>query len=214
MCAGAAAALLAVVLGCAVPAALWYRTVGPPPIPARYTPPKDQPMLVLVENVHSGSQALPEADDLGRVMYDTLKANDVAPLVDPTKLHGLRDANAQAFAKMSIAEIGRAVGARQVLYVDVKQLDLENPPGSEVVKARVSVVVKVVDVATARPAWPESGDGEPYVHETRLARVTDMSTRGSISRQVLRESGEQLSRWFYNFKPETMGEENADVKLR
>jgi hypothetical protein len=93
-------------------------------------------------------------------------------------------------------------------------LDLENPPGSEVVRARVAVDIKVVDVATARTAWPDTGEPEPYAHETRLARVTEQSTRSGISRQVLRESGEQMARWFYDFKPETMGEENADVKLR
>jgi hypothetical protein len=211
---GAGALLVAITLGCAVPGALIYRTMGPPPIPARYKPPKDQPMLVLVENVHSGTQALPEADDLAKVMYDDLKVNEVAPLVEPTKLHDLRDADPKGFAKMTIAQIGQAVGARQVLYVHVKQLDLENPPGSEVVRARVAVDIKVVDVATARTAWPDTGEPEPYAHETRLARVTEQSTRSGISRQVLRESGEQMARWFYDFKPETMGEENADVKLR
>jgi hypothetical protein len=211
---GAGALLLAIALGCAVPGALLYRTLGPPPIPARYAPPKDLPLLVLVENVHSGSQALPEADDLAKVMYDDLKENKVAPLVDPARLHDLRDADSKGFAKMTIAQIGQAVGARQVLYVHVRQLDLENPPGSEVVKARVAVDVKVVDVATARTAWPDNGETEPFAHETRLERVTEQSTRSAISRQVLRESGEQLARWFYDFKPETMGEENADVKLR
>src|SRR3954447_8313991 len=78
--------------GCQVPSALWYRTVGPPPIPARYKPPQE-PLLILVENVHSGSQALPEADDLAMVMHDALLENHVAPLIDPATLHEVRDAN-------------------------------------------------------------------------------------------------------------------------
>jgi hypothetical protein len=200
--------------GCQVPAALWYRTVGPPPIPARFAPPKDQPLLVLGENVHSGSHALPEADDLARVVYDDLKENKVAPMVDPAALHDLRDRNAIAFSKMSISEVGRQVGARLIIYVNVNELNIENPPGSEMVKAKLKASVKVIDVATARTLWPENGAGEPYDFESRLQRVTDQSTRSVVNRQVLRDSGQQIARWFYDFKPETMGEENQDLKLR
>lgn len=200
--------------GCAVPSAITYKVFGPPPIPAKYAPPKEEPLLVLVENVHSGAHALPEADDLARVVYDDLKENKVAPMVDPAKLHDLRDANPNAFSKMSIAEVGRRLGARQIIYVDVNELNIENPPGSEMVRARLAAKVKVIDVDSARIVWPENGAGEPYDFESRLTRVTDQSTRSAVNRQVLRDSGTQIARWFYNFKPETMTEENQDLKLR
>lgn len=200
--------------GCMVPSAILYKTVGPPPIPARYAPKKDQPLLVLVENVHSGGQAMPEADELARVVADDLKANDVAPVVDTALLHELRDRNAIAFSKMSISEVGRRLGAKQIVYVNVNELNIINPPGSEMVAAKVGATVKVVDVETARTVWPETGAGEPYDYESRLTRVTDRSTRSAVNRQVLRETGVQIARWFYNYKPETMTEENHDLRLR
>src|SRR3954470_13619945 len=101
-CAAVLSAAAVVAPGCQVPSAIWYKTMGPPPIPARYPPPKDQPLLVLIENVHSGAQALPEADELAHVVYDDLKANQVAPMVDPGLVHDLRDENAAKFDKMTI----------------------------------------------------------------------------------------------------------------
>ena len=99
------------------------------------------------------------------------------------------------------------------MYV-ISELNIVNPPGSEMVKAKLSLTVKVIDVASAQGVWPESGSGEPYEFESRLTRVTDRSTRSGVNRQVLRDSGQQIARWFYNFKPETMTEENQDLRLR
>src|SRR5688572_9904279 len=85
--------------GCAAPAVLAYKIFGPPPIPARYVPANTEPMLVLVENPHSGAIAIPEADELSRVIYGDLEEHKVAPQVDPSRLHELRDQNPTAFAK-------------------------------------------------------------------------------------------------------------------
>lgn len=209
-----AAVLLALSLaGCAVPSAILYKTMGPPPIPARYTPPKE-PLLVLVENVHSGANAIPEADDLARVVYDDLKEHEVGPLIDPAKIHELRDENPKSFGKMSISDVGRALGAKQILYVHVSELNIEVPPGSEMVRVKVGASVKMVDVATAQTVWPDDGQSEPYQYESRLERVGDNTSRTNLSKQVLHQSGVQIGRWFYNFKPETMTEENADLHLR
>jgi hypothetical protein len=200
--------------GCAAPAAIAYKLFGPPPIPPRYTPPKTEPMLVLVENPHSGAIAIPEADELSRVIYEELDAQKVAPQVDPAKLHELRDRDAAAFDKMSIAEIGRTLGARQVLYVHVDRLDVENAPGSDMVKTRIAASLKVIDATTAMTAWPNAGDTEQFEHQTPYRRIEAGTTPSQLKREILRESGVELARWFYPWKPETMIDENRDVKLR
>ena len=50
--------------GCALPAAILYKTMGPPNVPARYTPPKE-PMLVLVEEATPGGGYHVETEELG-----------------------------------------------------------------------------------------------------------------------------------------------------
>jgi hypothetical protein len=199
--------------GCAVPGALLYKFAGPPPIPPKYVVPQ-KPLLLLVENAHSGAAAMPEADELTRVIYDDLLEHKVAPLIDPARIQNLRDASPQAFGKMSIAQIGQRLGAAQVLYLHVDQLDIEVPQGSEMVRVKVAVKAKIVDVPTAQTVWPMSGDTEPYDYETRLQRADTSVTRSSLNHQMLRDSGVEIARWFYAYQPETMREENQDLKLR
>jgi hypothetical protein len=214
----AAAVLLGVLVlgaaGCAVPGVFAYKVFGPPPVPARYTPPKTDPMLVLVENQHSGAVAIPEADELSRVIYQDLDEHKVAPQIDPSKLHDLRDRSPNLFAKMTIAEIGRTLGAKQVLYVHIDRLDLDNPAASDMVKTRMAATVKIVDTSTAMTAFPQSGETEPFVHETPHRRIESATNSSELKRLILREGGLEIARWFYPWKPETMRDENRDVQLR
>ena len=207
-------ALAILVGGCAAPSVLAYKLFGPPAIQPRYAPPKTEPMLVLVENQHAGAIAIPEADELSRVIYQELEDQKVAPQIDPVKLHELRDRNPSSFPKMTIAEIGRTLGAKQVLYVHVDRLDLDNAPGSDMVKTKMAASIKVVNATTAMTAWPNSGDAELFEHQTPYRRIQAGTTPSQLKREILRESGVEIARWFYAWKPETMGEENRDVKLR
>lgn len=212
---GVACALLLglAVAGCSVPGALLYKFAGPPAIPARYNVPKT-PLLVLVENAHSGAIAIPETDALAQVIYEDLRENKVAPLIDPDKVHELRDHNPITFAKMSIAEIGQRVGAQQVLYIRVHQLDIEAPPASDVVRLKIGAKIRIVEAAIARTTWPDSGDTEAFEVETPWQRIEPGTSRSSLNQEILRESGEEIARWFYAYKPETMKEENKGEKLR
>jgi hypothetical protein len=187
--------------------------MGPPPIPARYKVPQS-PLLVLVENAHSGSIAMPETDALSQVIYEDLQEHKVAPLVDPNKVQELRDRNPAMFNKMSISEVGRQVGAQQVLYIQVNQLDIEAPPASDVVRLKIAVKVQMVETANARTTWPDSGDQEPFEMETPWQRIEPGTSRSSLNHQILRDSGQEIAQWFYDFKPETMKEENKGQKLR
>ena len=211
----AALALVAVVAGgCAAPAVLAYKLFGPPAVPARYAPPPTESMLVLVENQHAGAIAIPEADELSRVIHQELEDHKVAPQVDPAKLHEFRDRNPATFPKMSIAEIGRAMNARRILYIHVDRLDLDAAPGSDMVKTRMAASIKVVDATTAMTTWPTSGETELFEHQTPHRRIESGTSPSQLKRQILREGGVEIARWFYAWKPETMTEENRDVKLR
>ncbi len=199
--------------GCSAPGAILYKFLGPPAIPARYNMPKT-PLLVLVENAHSGAIAIPETDALAAVIYEDLHANQVAPLIDPSKVHELRDHNPTTFSKMSIAEIGQRVGAQQILYIRVHQLDIEAPPASDVVRLKIGAKIRIVETASARTTWPDSGDTEAFDVETPWQRIEPGTSRSSLNQEILRESGEEIARWFYAYKPETMTEENKGQKLR
>jgi len=206
--------LLVAASGCAVPGVLAYKVFGPPPVPARYTPPNNWPMLVLVENPFSGAVAIPEADELSRVIYHDLDEHKVAPMIDPAKVNDLRDHSPNMFAKLSIAEVGRMLGAKQVLYVHIDRLDIDQAQASDMIKTRMAATVKVVDAETAMTTFPQTGESEPFEHQTPHVRLDASTNRSELKRVLLRAGGVEIARWFYPWKPETMTEENRDVKLR
>src|SRR5687767_12200163 len=106
------------------------------------------------------------------------------------------------------------MNAKRVLYVHVDRLDLDIAPGSDMVKTRMAASVKVVDATTALTTWPTSGETALFEHQTPHRRVESGTSASQLKRQILREGGVEVARWFYARKPETMTEENRDVKLR
>ena len=199
--------------GCALPGAIAYKVFGPPPIPARYTPPKE-PMLVMVEEAHASGGAILESEELAMAIQQQLRENDVAPLVETQQVQRLRDANPTAFRQMGISEIGRNVGAKQVLYVAIRRLDLDAPQSADVMRAQLSVELKMIDTQTAQVRWPESGDAETYEYETDYQRLTPQNPPVLIRSSAIRHAAVDIGRMFYKWKPETMQEENQDLRIR
>jgi hypothetical protein len=76
-------------------------------------------MLVLVENFRSGSTAELDADMLTRYLNDELTAHNIAPIIEFEQLATLRTDTTKNFREMSIDAIGRTLGAKQILYVDL-----------------------------------------------------------------------------------------------
>jgi len=218
-CSPAALSLLALLsvaalFGCAVPGALGYKIFGPPDVPARYVPPKDQPLVVLVESSHSPAASVPEAEELVHALHLDLEEHKVAPMVEMRKVHELRDTEGKSFSRLTISEIGRRVGARQIVYIDLMQCDLLSDPGSEVYKLKLSAKVRVVDAVTAQTLWPDAEGGEPFEYETRPTRATTDMSASYIKREALKLTGNEIARMFYAWKPDTMSEENRDSRLR
>ena len=85
---------------------------------------------------------------------------------------------------------------------------------SDMIKTRMAATVKVVDTTTAMTAFPQSGETEPFEHETPHVRMEAPTNRSELKRLLLRAGGLEIGRWFYSWKPETMTDENRDVKLR
>jgi len=205
---------IAALFGCAVPGVIGYKVFGPPAVPARYVPPKDQALVVLVEAAHSPAASVPEAEELVQSLHADLKAQKVAPLIDIGKVHDLRDTEGQGFTKLSISEIGRRVGARQIIYVDLTQCDLTSDPGTEVYSLKVSAKVRVVDAITAQTLWPDAEGGELFEYQTPPTRATSDMSASTIKRVALKLTGNEIARMFYAWKPDTMSEENRDSRLR
>lgn len=187
--------------GCTAASALQYKIAGPPAVPARYVPAKE-PMLVLVENYKASAVGYSDAESLARHLVIELRDHKVAPIIPLERLYALRTEQGVAYRKMSMAAVGRAVGAMQVLYVDVHESSIGSPPGSELMKGRMGVQVRVVDVDTGATRWPqEAAAGIPLGYETPLPRADENTTEAMIRQRMTSAMAVRIARLFYKWKP-------------
>jgi hypothetical protein len=188
--------------GCNVLSALSYKTFGPPKIPAEYAPPQ-VPMLVLAESYHQANDLQPYADQLTSLVHRDLKDHKVAPLVDEDKLIALRAAKGRAFQQLKIPEVGKAVGARQVLYIDLQECNFAEIAASEVFQGSIRAKVRVVDVATGETKWPGVGDGKPFAAKTEFARRDARDTPLAVRNLMLEDLAMAISNQFHDIKPDS-----------
>jgi len=197
--------MLTCLAGCNVVGAVQYAAMGPPRQEAMYVPPK-RPTLVLVENYKTPSAVAMDADRLAMLVGQELAAQQVAPIVDQAHLSALRERKGSEFRNMRISEIGRAVQADQVIYINLVESEVQQTAG--LLKAVIAVRVKVVDAHTGETLWPkDSADGYLISNETPVVRPEENVTESTIRAQMLALTARHVGRLFYSWKPSGFGDE-------
>ena len=190
--------------GCNVLSAIAYKTYGPMKIPAEYKPPQE-PMLVLAESYHQSNDLQPYADQLTMLVELELTRNKVAPLVDQAKLTALRNQMGRDFENMKIPDVGRAVGAKQIMYIDLQECNFDSVAGSEMFRGSIKAKVRIVDVETSQTKWPSVSDGQPFAATTDYTRKEARDTPLAVRNMMLEDLAGAISRLFYDFKPNSEG---------
>ena len=193
--------LLLLLTGCNVVGPVAQIVGGPPTVEAVYKPARE-PMVVVVENFQHPSDAYADAEMLARTLHDELDRENIAPLVPMEKLYALRANRPADFHKMSIAAIGKELGAKQVLYVDLEQASIEASPGSDMLRGKATVLVRVVDTETGRSRWPKDiAEGYPVNYESPPPRY-DVAANESVVRNALyRGLAVRIGQLFHKWTP-------------
>jgi hypothetical protein len=198
--------LCTALVGCNIANAVAYKVSGPPAVEAKYVP-AQEPMLVLVENYRT-TGAYSDSEVLARHLMLEFTEHKIAPLVPLEDLYTLKTNKGDAYHKMSIASVGRETGAKQVLYVDVKDSSIGATSGSELMKGRINVQVRIVDVDSGATRWPtEAAEGIPMGYETPLPRADENTTEAIIRNRMYANMANRIGRLFYKWKPDETGEE-------
>jgi hypothetical protein len=188
---------------CTAVGAIAGKVLGPSKVTPEYVPPPTEPLLVLAEGLgERGGDLEPAADELARLVSEDLKRHKVAPIVPEDKLVELRSARAAEYPGMTVMQIGKAVGAKQVICVDLKAADLTALPGSDVMQGHVWARVKVVDVETGRTRWPTTGDGHELNTPTEYIRDNARGTPLAMREQMIQDLAGAIARLFYTYEPE------------
>ena len=204
------AILLAAALGISgcgkLMAALVGKTVGED-IQAKYVPAKDEPMLVLAENYQNPGSASVESEQLARYVCQGLERKKVAPQIDPSMAIDLRSRDPAGFRKMSITQVGQAVGAKQVLYIALLSSSEEMAQATEFQRGEATARVRIIDVDTGQTRWPvDATSGYPINVKTPVVKVTDENSANALRRGLQQRLGGDIARLFYKYKADEEGE--------
>ena len=187
------------VTGCSLGGALAHKVVGPPPIPAQYVPAKE-PTLVLVENYRNPSATILDAHRLEGRVGEELERHGVVPLVDRSRLEPIRQS--PGFSKMTIPAVGRAAGAKQVLYVNVHSFRVDGTVAGEMLKGRAEMSVRIVDTATGTSRWPPDAAGFPVTVETPWVRQGHGADETALRDQMSRRAADIMVKLFRKHSPD------------
>ena len=192
-----AALLLGLVsTGCVAASALLYKTTGDPKIPAEYKL-KKVPTLVLMENFENPDLFEVQSERVSRDVVYQLTDQKVCPVVPLSKLADLRAKEGNAFRQMNIPAIGRAVGAKQVVYINLTEFSADPALGSEIMRGKVAALVKVVDADTGQTAWPQdTSAGRQIRFET--PDVHDSNGNIDVQEKLYQTLADKIARLFYD----------------
>jgi hypothetical protein len=138
-----------------------------------------------------------------RITADLQAGKAVARLVPPTKIDELRAAE-PGFGKLPVDEVGRRVGADQVVYVQINSFTLGVEDGA--FRPLAEAEVKVIDAVKRARVFPTGQRGHTVTHQLNY-RHESADTRGHthvLTRQVAERLGRDVAFLFYDHpRPET-----------
>jgi hypothetical protein len=196
--------------GCDALGALIYKTSGPTSVDAKFVLPKES-TLVLVENRRNPAEGEFDADEIARNVGDELKKHDVAPLIDPDKVTRVRDADPVKFNTMAITALGRAVDARQVVYVNLIESGIESDASESSLHGKATARVRVVEVKTGQTLWPLDSNtgGIELSVEIPYSSRTDPVTASAMHNAMVSRLSDSIAKLFYEWHPEDNHEAGA-----
>ncbi len=189
---------------------------GPDKVPAAYTL-AARPTLIFVEDP-AGRFRDPNLPAVVAVNIEhNLKQNKAleASIVPARDVADLQSQLGDQFAKLPIDELGRRLGAEQVIYVLIDDVTLQTMAG--VFRPTALAQVKVIDATTGQRLFPEAPAVIDPKTPTRGRSVTSQFRGGTsvgtdsqgmavaLRRQLAELLGRDIARLFYKWTPPEIG---------
>jgi hypothetical protein len=205
-----AAGAVCILAGCGLAGVAASRTTGNA-VNAKYVPNKSESMLILVESYGLSLDSGIETEHMTLVLRKNFQDAKIASLVDQQALERLKDAGPQQYTPMTIADIGRRVGARQVLYVNIWRSEIVKPAGSGQMRGHMNAVVKVVDSATGDTRWPSDAPSEDVEITTDWTPESADKTENDLRAQMADQMAADIGKLFQNYHTDQGPMEKVNV---
>lgn len=184
--------------GCA--GAGWLAATLAPPrkVQAAYEMPRNQTVLVFVDDILNPLHYQPIKGELTRRLNAELQRQGLARrTIKYERIVDLMAATPQ-FDKLSVAEIGRKLGADLVLYVHIDRFSLKDDEVSALWEGRIHTTVRVVDVTEGLlwPKTPPEGYALPPV-ETPATIDTSSTYASTLTEDLADRMSRRIAKLFY-----------------
>lgn len=186
--------------GCNIVAPAYLILAGPPKVPAEHELDRQRTVAVVIDDPDSIVPSM----GYRRVMLATVQEK----LAEKAKVREVVDsrdtmavlARDSAQERMSLVEIGRAIGAEQVVWARVEGFSLAAPTGEYRPNARLRV--KVIDVTANQKAWPSEPDSGFALDVMMRVRSDFTPSTGPEQRAAMEDlaeyAGRALAELFYS----------------
>ncbi|HEY1922843.1 MAG TPA: hypothetical protein VGG44_08750 [Tepidisphaeraceae bacterium] len=185
--------------GCELAGVAIDRASGGPTVKAKYVPVPTDSMLVLVESYGLALDSGIEAEHLTMSLGKALTDSKVAPILNNQKLERLKDIDPHEYHKMTIADIGRRLGVKQVLYVNITRADIMRPVGGGQVRGHMEATVKIVDSASAETRWPTDSASEAVQITTNWIPDNENKTESDVRAQMSDQMADDIGKLFHEY---------------
>ncbi|HPS53692.1 MAG TPA: hypothetical protein PLK08_09080 [Phycisphaerae bacterium] len=175
--------------GCA--AVGWFASLFPTAdLPAQYEIPKDQSVLVLVEDPKNIVTYSPIKYELARSVNKLLEEHKAcSELISPDSVLHLKSSCTE-FSQLSTAEIGKKLDADLVLYIQITTFQLKDSPYDPVWNGKMGATVRVISVNDGR-LWPKDTLGGYPVDD--VVRDRHMDTSDNYTEKLSADMAEELA---------------------
>jgi hypothetical protein len=217
--------------GCALVGVAAYKFMPPPDVQAVYVP-ASQPTIVYAHRASNPADAALEAQRIAQMVSADLVRHGIGPMLPSptvgalgqrrsggsvwgaaTPVPGTAGKPATAVGApiaTTVAELGRSVGAKQVIYIDLVSFQIETAMASELTNGSAQAHVFVIDAVTGHPLWPgDFEQGYNVVVNSPYAKTGQKMTESVARDRMCRDMAIQISRLFYKYKPEDAEAEDA-----
>jgi hypothetical protein len=198
------------IAGCNIVAPAFYLLHGPPRTPAAYEL-EDRPTIVFVDDranvIDRNSEYLRRriADTASRIL---MQKELVMVTIRPQDALALAKRNDRHREVMPVDAIGRAVGAEQIIYVQM--LKFKETPDGVTPRPIAAAQVKVLDVINRTRLFPPAEEMDAYPLNVEMPPVNtenyaSMDSRTVILEMLADQTGVELAKLFYEHETKELG---------
>lgn len=190
--------LLAGAVGCQILGATAYVLQPPAKSEAKFKP-TTRALAVFVDDQRQAGNASGICDSIAALAVEEMREHKVGQMVDVERIHDLRLKNPKAFATMKIDEVGKSVGAEQIIYVDMIAAEVNVNSGGQLIKGKAEANVRVVDCKSGRTLWPTDLAAGYHVGVESPYRSPNESNADLMNDEMIRAMAGEIAKLFYTY---------------